>query len=176
MLGEGLIEVPGISASLLSAIDSSMLLPSTETATARQPLVFYDSTGYYSAARHGNSNDATAANTSDAPWQYDFAILVLYAGLSASEHDQGQEAGGNGLTDGCEQNVCNQADINDPSSFQQLSSCVRTCAQARLSLENKALDLVLARQLSTLLVACAREKASGGNGSSLLASSVCSVR
>ena len=89
MLGEGLIEVPGISASLLSAIDSSMLLPSTETATARQPLVFYDSTGYYSAARHGNSNDATAANTSDAPWQYDFAILVLYAGLSASEHDQG---------------------------------------------------------------------------------------
>ncbi len=70
LLGEGLIEVLGISASLLSAIDPSMLLPSSETDTARQPLLFYDSTGYYSAARHGNSNDAAAFNTSDAPWQY----------------------------------------------------------------------------------------------------------
>ncbi len=41
--------------------------------------------------------------------------------------------------------------------------------------EAPTLDLVLARQLSTLLVACAREKTCGGNGSSLLASSVCSV-
>ena len=184
LLGEGLIEVPGISASLLSAIDSSRLLPAAETDTARQVSVFYDSTGCYSAARHGNSNDAATVNTSDAPWQYDFTILVLYAGLSASEHDQGQEAGGNGLTDGCEENVDNvckagyasvqtivaqvvglnrlanvsagdEADINGPSSFQQLSPCVRTCAQ----------------------VACAREKAAvGSNGSSLLASSVCSVR
>jgi hypothetical protein len=186
-----------------------MLLPSAETATARQPLVFYDSTGYYSAA----------ANKSEAPWQYDFTILVLDAGLSASEHDQGQQAGENGLTDGCEENVGNvckagyasvqtivaqvvglnrlanvsagdEADINGPSSFQQLSPCVRTCAQGFLSLANMsncllacnqteapALDLVLARQLSTLLVACAREKAAvGSNGSSVLASSVCSVR